>query len=110
MPPEIKADYFELGEHLGKLRAIAELRARTVLPLGDLIGAGEVAPCVVEVRMAPPGYGWLCRSQESGGQWISVPDSTWCSFEDVKLRLSASWPMHLCVWFESDEAFSWFDA
>ena len=107
MPPQLE---FELDENLRKLRLIAELRARTVVPLGDLIGAGEVPPCVVEVRMGPPGMGWMMRMQETGGQWVDVAESTWCGFEDVKLRLSVSMPLHLCVWHERNDDYFWTDA
>jgi hypothetical protein len=107
MPPETFD--IELNESLRKLRLIAEMRARTCVPLGDLIGAGEVSPLVVEVRMAPPGYGWLMRMQESGGVWVDVPESTWCDYSDVKLRLSVSMPMHLCIWYEEGGDYAWAD-
>jgi hypothetical protein len=87
---------FELDPTLRKLRAIAG--GRVHLPLGDLIGAGEVPPLCVEVRMAPPGMGWMMRMQESGGQWVDVAESTWCGFEDVKLKLSVSMPLHRVEW------------
>jgi hypothetical protein len=100
----------ELNESLRKLRLIAELRARTVIPLGDLIGSGEVPPMVVEVRMAPPGYGWLMRCAESGCAWVDVAGSTWCAFEDVKLKLSMEMPLHRVEWFEQGGEYSWMDA
>jgi hypothetical protein len=75
----------------------------------SLIGVTDVPPLVVELRMAPPGYGWMLRSQETCGQWISVPDSTWCDFESVKYQLSLHMPLHLVMWWERGGEYSWSD-
>jgi hypothetical protein len=111
---------FELDPTLRKLRVSAGAHLHMHLhlhlhlhlrmhPLGDLIGAGEVPPMTVEVRMAPAGEGWLARSQETSGQWIGVPGSAWCDYNDVKLKLSVSMPLHLCVWWEREGEYAWAD-
>lgn len=104
MPPSV----FDIDAvpALAKLRALGTLAD---IPIGQLIGAGDVPPMVVEVRMAPVGDGWLWRAQETGGQWLPMPGSAWCRYEDVKEKLSTEMPLHRCEWWESEGEYDWQD-
>lgn len=83
--------------------------------IGTLIGAGEVAPMVVECRLGADIDGnirWLYRSGETSGAWIEMHnggDGELLEWNELRRELREVFPMHEVVWWERDGEYAWDD-
>jgi hypothetical protein len=96
----------------GQVEMQAEADERVDLSAERWIGAGEVPPFCVECRVGADADGelrWLYRCPESGGIWLEHICTGGVEFERVKKQLAEVLPLHVAVWWERDNEFSWSD-
>jgi hypothetical protein len=82
------------------------------LSIGTLIGVPDCGVCAIELRLGADIDGnirWLYRADFTDGAWLEHGCGGNVEFESMKRVLREEVPLHVAVWYESDDAYQWMD-